>query len=113
MAQPNHPTVEPSVPVDNFYSPANFDFYSCQPYEPLDRHDQAIRLLAVKKDASGRFECTLRESVPLAEADNTYTAIFYCAGDPKKTQSIQVNGLRFNAFANLALAIEYTYNYRV
>lgn len=49
----------------------------------------------------------------LADVYDTYTAISYCAGDPKKTQSIVVDNIPFNAFANLAIAIEATYDYRV
>ncbi|KAH5358426.1 hypothetical protein HBI48_114030 [Parastagonospora nodorum] len=37
-----------------------------------------------------------------------YTAISYCAGDPKHTRVLVVNGLPFNAFANLLQAIEET-----
>jgi hypothetical protein len=106
-------TEDPAPPTDNFYSPANFAFYSRQPYEPLDRSSHTIRLLAVTKDEFGQLQCTLRDGIPLADADDTYTAISYCAGDPKKTRSIMVNGLPFNAFANLAHAIEETYRYRV
>ncbi|KAH7410062.1 heterokaryon incompatibility protein-domain-containing protein [Phaeosphaeria sp. MPI-PUGE-AT-0046c] len=103
---------EPPPPKDNFYSPLNFEFYSCQPYKPLERSSQTIRLLAVTKDESGQFQCTLKDSVPLVEADGVYTAISYCAGDPNKTRSILVNGLHFNAFANLSHAIEEVYKYR-
>jgi hypothetical protein len=110
----NIPPVQgPAPPIDNFYSPANFAFYSHQPYKPLDRSGQTIRLLAVTKDESGQLQCTLGDGVPLADADGTYTAISYCAGDPKKTRSIKVNGVPFNASANLAHAIEEAYRYRV
>jgi hypothetical protein len=34
-----------------------------------------------------------------------YTTISYCAGDPKKTEVIVVNGVEFNAFANLGHAL--------
>jgi hypothetical protein len=107
------PSGDLAPPTDNFYSPANFAFYSHQPYEPLDRSSHTIRLLAVTKDVSGQLQCTLRDGISLVDADDTYTAISYCAGDPKKTRSIMVNGLPFNAFANLAHAIEETYRYRV
>ncbi|KAK0110875.1 hypothetical protein ONS96_002462 [Cadophora gregata f. sp. sojae] len=34
-----------------------------------------------------------------------FTTLSYCAGDPKKTETIVVNGLEFNAFANLGHAL--------
>lgn len=36
---------------------------------------------------------------------NRYTTISYCAGDPKNTEIVFVNGLEFNAFANLGHAL--------
>jgi hypothetical protein len=106
------PTTEPLLPTDNFYSPVNYDFYSRQPYEPLDKNVQTIRLLAVKRDRTGQLQCRLTKGISLAEGDGTYSAISYCAGDPRKTRTIQVDGVPFNAFANLAHAIEQTYRYR-
>lgn len=103
----------PVSPFDNFYSPTNFEFYAREPYDALEKSSHTIRLLTVKKDECGELQYTLRDSVPLTEADGAYTAISYCAGDPKKTRSLLVNGLRFNAFTNLAHAIEETYSYRV
>jgi hypothetical protein len=98
--------------TDNFFSPANFDFYAHQPYEPLDKDSHTIRLLAVTKDESGQLQCKLKVGIPLEEADGTYSAISYCAGDPKKIRTVYVDGKPFNAFANLAHAIEETYRYR-
>jgi len=34
-----------------------------------------------------------------------YTTLSYCAGDPKETEIITVNGIHFNAFANLGHAL--------
>jgi hypothetical protein len=45
------------------------------------------------------------ESIRLARAQGAYTAVAYCAGDPRDTPPIQANGYVFNAFANLARAI--------
>jgi hypothetical protein len=104
-------TTEPLLPKDNFYSPANYDFYSQQPYEPLDQNVQTIRLLAVKRNKSRQLQCYLTDGMSLAEADGKYSAISYCAGDPKKTRTMEVNGLPFNAFANLAHAVEQAYRY--
>jgi len=102
---------DPIPPNDNLYSPANHDFYKHQPYHPLDRHVQEVRLLRVTKDVDGSLLCTLTDGIPLAEARDTYTAISYCAGDPN-TRPLLVNGYHFNAFANLVHAIEEAYNHR-
>jgi len=102
---------DPIPPNDNLYSPANHDFYKHQPYQPLDRHVQEVRLLRVTKDVDGSLLCTLTDGIPLAEARDTYTAISYCAGDPN-TRPLLVNGYHFNAFANLVHAIEEAYNHR-
>lgn len=105
------PIAKSLLRTDNFYSPVNYDFYSHQPYEPLDKDVQTIRLLAVKRDKTGHLQCRLTDGMSLAEADGKYSAISYCAGDPKKTRTIHVNGVPFNAFANLAHAIKETYLY--
>jgi hypothetical protein len=98
--------------MDNFYSPVNYDFYARQPYQPFESK-KSIRLLKVTKDAAtGHRTYSLTNEISLAEARDTYTAISYCAGDPKNTQQLIVNGLLFNAFANLAQAIEETCHYR-
>jgi len=34
-----------------------------------------------------------------------YTTLSYCGGDPKETEIITVNGINFNAFANLGHAL--------
>jgi hypothetical protein len=46
------------------------------------------------------------DQVPLEDAQGNYTALSYCAGDPKKTAPILINGIAFNAFANLGLALQ-------
>ncbi|KAF2028294.1 hypothetical protein EK21DRAFT_114062 [Setomelanomma holmii] len=47
----------------------------------------------------------------LPESRDRYTAISYCAGDPQKTRELRIDGKSFNAFANLAHAIEETYRH--
>jgi hypothetical protein len=106
------PTPSPPPPTDNFYSPVNFNFYFHNPYDSLDRYSNKIRLLKITKDDSGRLQCRFTDGISLTEADNTYTAISYCAGDPKKIRTVQVDGKPFNAFTNLAHAIEETCRYR-
>jgi hypothetical protein len=55
---------------------------------------------------------TFTEERLLKDARDTYTAISYCADDPKDTTEIIANGISFNAFANLAQAIDKTCRYR-
>jgi hypothetical protein len=101
-----------SSPTDNFYSPANYAFYSHQPYKSLDKQNHMIRLLAVTLNDRGELQCKLTDAMPLEAADGTYTAVSYCAGDPRRTRTIFVDGKPFNAFANLAHAIGEAYRYR-
>ncbi|KAF2679913.1 hypothetical protein K458DRAFT_282360, partial [Lentithecium fluviatile CBS 122367] len=96
-----------------FYSPANYDFYSKRPYLPLDKSKRSIRLLKViHHDDAGYFRCELTDEIPLPDAHGTYTAVSYCAGNPKNTRAIEVNGIKFNAFANLVIALDETLHYR-
>jgi hypothetical protein len=98
--------------TDNFYSPANFAFYARQPYRPLDNDTNSIRLLKVSIDTFGQLQCRLTDEISLAEALGTFSAISYCAGDAHDTRLLRVDGQPFNAFANLAHALEETYRYR-
>ncbi|UPX09473.1 uncharacterized protein EKO05_0000162 [Ascochyta rabiei] len=103
---------ETSTKTDNFYSPVNHAFYAEHPYRSLDASKRGIRLLKVSRNAmTGERNFTLTEEIPLAVARDTYTAISYCAGDPKDTRKLLVNGLEFNAFASLARAIDETCHY--
>lgn len=53
-------------------------------------------------NSSGLNECRLLRRVALAEAHRKYSALSYCAGDPKQ---FLLNGRKFNVFANLGRAI--------
>ncbi|KAH7084719.1 heterokaryon incompatibility protein-domain-containing protein [Paraphoma chrysanthemicola] len=103
-----------AAPQDTFYSPQNHAFYAQNPYETLEKSLRCIRLLKVcERDADNRpIGYKFTNWIPLDEARDTYTAISYCAGDPKNTRSIRVNDLLFNAFANLARALVDTCAYR-
>jgi hypothetical protein len=107
------PTPETKQPTtDNFYSPANFAFYEKYPYQPLPSVPYHIRVLNVTRDVENKtFHCELTEGIPLREITGIFTAVSYCAGDPKNTRELMVDGLSFNAFANLVQAIEETCNY--
>jgi hypothetical protein len=100
---------EPAPCYDNFYSPENRTFYAQKPYQPLSSSHRQLRLLkllspSISEEHTLSFQ--LLDQVPLEEAQENYTALSYCAGDPKKTAPILVNGITFNAFANLGLALE-------
>jgi hypothetical protein len=100
---------EPTPCYDNFYSPENRTFYTQKPYQPLSTSHRQLRLLKLLSPSiSGEHTLSfqLLDQVPLEDAQKTYTALSYCAGDPKKTAPILVNGITFNAFANLGLALE-------
>jgi hypothetical protein len=127
----------PASEFDNFYTPENKEFYSKTPYYKLDETRREIRLLKVypeKKlydqhmidhpewnrepshilypyDPRKRepiIACELVDTTPLSRVDGTYHALSYCAGSPKNVKSILVNGILFNAFANLEHAINCT-----
>jgi hypothetical protein len=90
---------------DNFYSPQNQTFYAQSPYEYLDATEHQIRLLKpLPLGNDGIPSFTLLDNCPLDSVRSCYTALSYCAGDPKQTEAINVNGAKFNAFANLSYA---------
>lgn len=58
------------------------------------------------QDADGPVTaCEMIDNVPLSRFNSEYCAISYCAGDPIDTAVMLVNGVVFNAFANLEHAI--------
>lgn len=97
---------ESSVPADPktedpFYSPENHDFYSTFKYIELDPATDEIRLLRLLPSADDAVRCELIQPIRLDDTSE-YTAISYCAGDPKHTKLIYVDGFAMNAFASLA-----------
>jgi hypothetical protein len=104
---------EAMPPPDNFYSPRNYAFYAQHPYQPLEESSRSIRLLQVQLDVeSDALNSHFTDWISLEKSRRTYTAISYCAGDPKDTHPMHVNRLEFNAFSNLARAIAETCDYR-
>lgn len=97
VSQPGH---------DMFTTPKNNEFYATYKYGHLDPSKREIRLLKLFPDrGDGTVKCELLTEVPLDIATKMYSALSYCAGDPKRTQCIVVNGRKFRAFANLAHAL--------
>jgi hypothetical protein len=54
---------------------------------------------------STMIQCDLPDDLSLEEYTKRFTTISYCAGDPKQTESVTVDGLCFIAFANLGHAL--------
>jgi hypothetical protein len=100
---------EPAPFYDNFYSPENRTFYAQNSYQPLSTSHRQLRLLKLLSPSTPGeqpLSFQLLDQVPLETAQKTYIALSYCAGDPKKTAPILVNGITFNAFANLGIALQ-------
>jgi hypothetical protein len=125
---PREYTAEKDTDYDNFYTPANESFYTAQPYTRLNQKLKEFRLLRVfpkrpywqhyetrpNWDAShasrlDRNQCLIAceiEKTSLARIGDNYATLSYCAGDPQKTAVVLVDGIPFNAFANLEHAID-------
>jgi hypothetical protein len=91
---------------DIFSTPSNDDFYSAYAYDVLDPVKREIRLLKVLPDrGDGLIRCELQCKQLLSAITGKYSALSYCAGDPRKTQQVLVNDVKFQVFANLAHAL--------
>lgn len=88
---------------ERFYTPENAGFYQKYDYTPLTPGTLEIRLLKI--NAFGQHRHSLVSKVPISHAPR-YTALSYCAGDPNDVSKVWVDGLQFNAFRTLAVAIE-------
>lgn len=91
------------APYTNFYTPENANFYANFQYIPLDKGNEEIRLLEIDTSGSGNHK--MAHAVPLCMA-GLYSAISYYSGDPKSTESIRIDGIEMNIFANLARGID-------
>ncbi|KAJ3556428.1 hypothetical protein NPX13_g10137 [Xylaria arbuscula] len=119
--------------IKKFYTPQNESFYSSSPYQPLDPRRRQIRVIRVFPPATVHehfnnhpqwdpsraasldpeleiLACQI-ETTTLASIAGNFTAISYTAGDLSNTKPILVNGIPFNAFANLEHAIACTLGY--
>ncbi|KAF2673469.1 hypothetical protein BT63DRAFT_157413 [Microthyrium microscopicum] len=113
---------------DTFYTPLNETFYSAFPYDQLGEKHQEIRLLKVfprrplwqhinanpqwdsphikSLDKNQSLIACEMSKTALHRVNGSYSTLSYCAGDPKKTSMILVNGIPFNAFASLESALD-------
>jgi hypothetical protein len=55
--------------------------------------------------------CELLDKVPLSRVNGRYHALSYCAGSPENVSKVLINGIIFNAFANLEHAISCALNF--
>lgn len=98
------------VKYDNFYTPGNRDFYNSFNYTALPTKERRIRILRIhplhaSADDNATIECDVLDDVSLEEHSEKFSTISYCAGDPKQTENVLVNGSGFNAFADLGHAL--------
>ncbi|KAI5464955.1 heterokaryon incompatibility protein-domain-containing protein [Mariannaea sp. PMI_226] len=92
---------------DIFLTPENRHFHSKISYRRLDASKQEIRLIKVLPDnGSGIIRCEMLHNIQLADVKGQYFSLSYCAGDPHNTDTILVDGIRCNVFANLRHALE-------
>ncbi|KAH7081933.1 heterokaryon incompatibility protein-domain-containing protein [Paraphoma chrysanthemicola] len=101
---------------DNFYTPQNQSFYNQFEYVKLNPKERHIRLLRIHpiragEDDSATIRCDVVDDLPLASMEERFTTLSYCAGNPNRTESILVNSIGFNAFANLGHALRQVRHY--
>ncbi|WAO96605.1 HET domain-containing protein [Fusarium falciforme] len=92
-----------------FATPENESFYKLYSYSDLESTEQDIRLIHVFKDEHcDLIQCEFLPQSSLREASGSYHTLSYCAGDPLKAEPVLLQGIKFNAFANLQHALEQT-----
>jgi len=72
---------------------------------------QTRRIPQTSKSEEPIIACELLDKVPLSRVDGRYHALSYCAGSPKDVSKVLINGIIFNAFANLEHAIHCALNF--
>jgi hypothetical protein len=95
-----------ATPTENYtFAPENDAFYSARVYKSLDKNMQEIRLLKVDGLGLGCHE--LIDKVSLKN-NPRYWALSYFSGSPSKAaKQVLVNNRPFNAFVNLAVAVDH------
>lgn len=110
LSGPLDPEPQQQKPHDNFYTPQNRSFYANFEYPALNTDEHSIRLLRIRalkpcEALDTLVNCEIVHDVSLKDFTGRFTTISYCAGDPSNTETITVNGIQFQAFANLAHAL--------
>src|SRR6185437_13168968 len=72
-------------------------------YQPLNVDDDEIRLISLAGENSTEVSITI-EHVSLINPPS-YTALSYCWGDQSETQTISINGRKFQVTSNLEAAL--------
>ncbi|EEU41666.1 uncharacterized protein NECHADRAFT_87610 [Fusarium vanettenii 77-13-4] len=92
-----------------FATPENDSFHQLYTYSDLDSTAQDIRLIHVFQDEHcDLIQCEFLPQSSLQEAIGSYHTLSYCAGDPLETETVLLQGIKFNVFANLKHALEKT-----
>ncbi|EQB55400.1 heterokaryon incompatibility protein [Colletotrichum gloeosporioides Cg-14] len=91
-----------SPPYTNFHTPENAEFYAKFEYKSLHKDYEEIRLLEINpSNSEHRDHYRMSQPVPLGVA-GTYCVISYYSGKPTETESVWIDGVKMNIFANLA-----------
>lgn len=86
----------------SFFSPQNTAFYASRVYTTLDFNRKEIRLLKLLPGSGDdQPQCFICAPRPLRDISGRYEALSYCAGSPRETECVKVNGHDFNVFTNL------------
>ncbi|RSL44940.1 hypothetical protein CEP53_010979 [Fusarium sp. AF-6] len=92
-----------------FMTPENDSFYKSYSYSDLNSTAQDIRLIHVfKNEQCDLIQCEFLPQSSLRQVSGSYHALSYCAGDPSNAESVLLQGIKFNVFANLNHALEKT-----
>jgi hypothetical protein len=64
---------------------------------------KTMRIPQISESEEPIIACELLDKIPLSRVDGRYHALSYCAGSPKDVSKVLINGIIFNAFANLSM----------
>jgi hypothetical protein len=110
MDEPMEAVTETDATAEQFLTPKNKGFPYHEVYKPVDsgqRQIRLVRLLAGTMEMPMSCEFLLSplnlNSAPQEAV--AYTAVSYCAGNPKDSAPIFLNGYSFNVFRSLFLAL--------
>lgn len=73
-------------------------------YKQYKGHDNPVQVLKHLPILG----CEIVDKVALSRKSGAYSILSYCAGDPRETDVVLVDGIPFNVFSNLGHALEFT-----